>query len=162
MWSDPTTDQYEATILFSSLSGRPWDQHYTSHFPRASASHVNQNKIKSNKIEINNPDHRAIRTWNCSINMQRNRGWFSGSLCALRPPAILCSERTCCNLPWQPRFHHQGQLPLFAFLVKPKKKKKNQFPAPSQDKTETRTHGYTQPYLHCSAFVDISQTLGET
>lgn len=26
--------------------------------------------------------------------------------------------RTCCNLPWQPRFHHQGQLPSNAFLAK--------------------------------------------
>lgn len=75
--------------------------------------------------------------------MQRNRGWFSGSLCALRPPAILCSERTCCNLPWQPRFHHQGQLPLFAFLVKPKKKKKKSVSSPL-----TRQNRNTHARIH--------------
>ena len=45
------------------------------------------------------------------------------------PPVILCGEReresdrererTCCNnLPWQPRVHHQGQLPSSAPMVK--------------------------------------------
>lgn len=70
-----------------------------------------------------------------------------GFLCALSPPAILCSERTCCNLPWQPRFHHQGQLPSYAFLSL-KTTQKISFPVPDQPihpPTRTTTTTTTPP-----------------